>query len=218
MRTSFVMLALALPALGVAACEKGSGDRAASTVTYSAKQPRPDTTAASTRQLHSTGFVDNAGRTSEENTRSETSGMRATETGSERPTGTPGSGTPIPAGPGWMPVGEGEGAGPLGNEDGRSGNGAPGDTVVSRVARARCDREQYCDRVGEGKAFGTGEQCTNVLRERARAEVVHAQCDRGFETSQLALCLNAIRQVPCDTRLDSIDTLPNCQSSAICTP
>lgn len=221
MRTSFVMLALA--ALGVVACNKGSRDRAVSTVTYSATQPRPDRTPASTRTVDSAGWTDNAGRTSEQNGRSEMSGMRATEAGSEKPTGTPGSGTPIPLGPQWEPVapgeqvGEREAAGPLGNDDG-SGTGAPGETIVGRVARARCDREQYCDRVGEGKPFGTGEQCTNVLRERARAEVVHAQCERGFETSQVALCLNAIRQAPCDVRLDSMDSLPSCQSKELCVP
>jgi hypothetical protein len=165
------------------------------------------------------------------------SGMRASETGSERPTGTPGSGTPIPFEPGLggpaaserergqgTPAGGGGGGpapgadGPLGNEDGRSGNGAPGDAVVSRVARARCDRETYCNRVGEGKAFGTGEQCTNVLRERARADVVGAGCDRGFETSQLGMCLNAIRQAPCDVRIESMQTIESCQSREICTP
>src|SRR5690606_10395456 len=45
--------------------------------------------------VDSAGFVDNAGRTSDERSRTEASGMRVTETGSQIPTGTPGSGFPL---------------------------------------------------------------------------------------------------------------------------
>src|SRR5687768_906628 len=97
MRPVCVMLVLTIA--GAAACEKDARDRAGSTITYSARQPRPDQRPPPTRTLHSTGFVDNAGRTSEQTSRGEASGMRATETGSERPTGTAGSGLPLPLDP-----------------------------------------------------------------------------------------------------------------------
>ena len=42
MRSVSVMLVLAVVACGVAACEKDTRDRAGSTITYSARQPRPD--------------------------------------------------------------------------------------------------------------------------------------------------------------------------------
>lgn len=213
------MLALGGVTLALAACQKDARDRAASTITYGARLPRPDTTATSKRTLDSTGFVDNAGRTSEETVRTEASGMRATETGSERPTGTPGSGTPIPLGPtpAPSPVGEGAGAGPLGGEL-TGATGAPGDTVVGRVARARCDREIACNRIGAGKPFATSEQCMSALRETARADVVGADCMNGFDTTQVGICLNTLRQLSCDTRLDAITAVASCQSTAICAP
>lgn len=207
MRSTSVMLVLAIA--GLAACEKSRLDRPASTITYSAKQQ--------SRTADSTGFVDNAGRTSDQHGRSETSGMRATETGSERPTGTPASGTPIPIDPPSHGAQVGEGAGALGGED-ATGSGAPGDTVVGRIARARCDRETACDRVGEGKPFATGEQCMASVRGRSRADVVAAQCSRGFDSTQVASCLTSIRQVACDARLDAIENVPHCQSSGLCVP
>src|SRR5688500_17650196 len=110
MRRGSVMLVLALASVAVAACAKGTGDRASSTITYGARQPRPDRRPPPTQTLHSTGFVDNAGRTSEQTNRTEASGMRATETGSERPTGTAGSGLPLPIGPSAQGDQVGEGA------------------------------------------------------------------------------------------------------------
>lgn len=210
-----VLVLVVASGLAAFACSKSAAERPVSTITYSARLPRPDTTATSKRTVDSTGWVDNAGRTSEQNTRSEMSGMRATEIGGERPTGTPGSGTPI------IPVKKrprapvAENAAALGNE-GAAGNGAPGDTVVARVARARCDRETACDRVGSGKEFGTSEHCMSSLRETARADVVEAGCLRGFDATQLAICLNAIRQLSCETELDAIASVANCQSATLC--
>lgn len=209
--------AVVLAAVGLAgiACSKGAADRPVSTITYSARLPRPDTTATSSRTLDSTGYVDNGGRTSEQTVRTQMSGMRATEAGSERPTGSPGSGTPV------IPVGRRprattiESAGELGGEQ-PAATGTPGETVVARVARARCDRETACDRVGPGKPFGTSEHCMSSIRERARQDVVEAGCIRGFDTTQLAVCLNTIRQLQCETQLDAIEAVANCQAAAVC--
>jgi hypothetical protein len=212
-----LVLALPLVALFVAAvtgCDRRATDRTASTITYSARAPRPDSTATTTRTVDNAGFVDNAGRTSEQTTRTESSGMRATETGSERPTGTPGSGLPLPLPP-RAPAGQvGEGAGALGGEDGSPG--APGETVVARMAQAICDRETSCNRVGPDKPVATAAQCMSVVRDRARVDVVDARCERGFDTTQLALCLTVIRQTACDASLDAIGSLTHCQPSALC--
>jgi hypothetical protein len=212
-----LVLGLALAVVGVAACEKDTRDRAGSTITYSARQPRPDQRSAQARTLDSTGFVDNAGRTSEQTTRTEASGMRATETGSERPTGTPGSGLPLPIDPKSNDDQIGEGAGSLGGDD-ATGSGAPGDMLVGRIAQARCDREVACNRVGEGKAFATTAQCTSSLRNRSRADVVAARCARGFDHTQVALCLTSVRQYRCESGLDAIDAIAQCQRSALCVP
>lgn len=217
MRSVSVMLVLAVASLAVAACAKGPEDRPSSTITYSARQTRPDRRLPPTRTLDSTGFVDNAGRTSEQTTRSEASGMRATETGSERPTGTAGSGTALPIDPSTQDEQVGEGAGALGGDDGK-GRGAPGDMLVGRVAQARCDREVACDRVGEGKPFKTTEQCTTSIRNRARADVVAAECTRGFDNAQVGICLTSIRQFRCESTLGAIDAIAQCQSSALCAP
>lgn len=207
------MLVLAL--VGATACEKSSLDRPASTITYGARQPRPENRPPPTKTLYSTGYVDNAGRTSEQTSRTEASGMRGTETGGERPTGTAGSGLPLPLDPKTHDEQTGEGAGSLGGED-ATGSGAPGDMLVGRIAQARCDREVACERVGEGRPFATNEQCMSTLRTRSRADVVAARCARGFDNTQVGLCLTSIRQYRCESGLDAIDTINQCQRSALC--
>lgn len=213
MRSVSVMLVLSLAS--VAACENSSRDRPSSTITYSARQPRPDSRPPQSRTLDSTGFVDNAGRTSDQNARTQASGMRATETGGDRPIGGTG-GLPIPEPSGPDPQ-VGEGAGSLGGGNGR-GSGAPGDMLVGRIAQARCDREVACGRVGEGKPVATNAQCMSTVRTRSRADVVAAQCGRGFDNTQVGICLTSIRQHRCESGLDAIEAIAQCQASALCVP
>jgi hypothetical protein len=58
---------------------------------------------------------------------------------------------------------------------------------------------------------------TNV-RGGAVADVIEAACPHGFDETQLALCLTAIRRVPCDAEFGTVEKLPDCDRSAICVP
>ncbi|MBX3262609.1 MAG: hypothetical protein KIS78_15815 [Labilithrix sp.] len=84
---------------------------------------RPEARTSSPRTVDAAGFVDNGGRTSNESARTEMSGMRATETGAERPTGTPGVGLPIPIEPPIERRPVGERAGPEPSEESATATG-----------------------------------------------------------------------------------------------
>jgi len=152
--------------------------------------PRPDRTPASSRTIDSAGFVDNGGRTSEMHARSETSGMRATETGSERTTGTPGSGLPLSRS---QPRTSGEAP-----RTDRGDPGVPGEAVVGRLAEAMCDREAVCGHVGETKRWRSARACTDGMREQAHARVDAARCADAFDPTAVANCLGAVRRAACD--------------------
>ncbi|MDB4934003.1 MAG: hypothetical protein JWP87_975 [Labilithrix sp.] len=207
-------------ALAVAACQRGDAARPASTTTTSAGIPAPQATGTTSRTIDNAGFVDNGGRTSDMLTRTEASGMRATEAGSERPTGTPGSGAPIPIGP-TPPPNIGEGAGAASSVRGTSGphpSGGPPVEALARFARARCDRETVCNRVGPGASFSTQEACLSEQRERIRSDVDALACPRGIDILQLGTCLTAIRLQSCDDRRVDVEALPDCAASALCAP
>jgi hypothetical protein len=192
------------------------------TTTTSAVIPRPDAIGTTKRTIDNTGFVDNGGRTSDETNRTVASGMRATETGSERPTGTPGSGLPLPIEPSPPPAAIGEGAGAAQSVRGAEGpprGGVPiAESAVSRITRARCDLATSCDHVGEGKPYRTAVDCMMQERQRTMDEIDGAACPNGIDAVQLANCLADVRRQACTAPSSNLDALVGCQSSALCAP
>lgn len=193
-------------------CQRSDLDRGAVTTTTTTSA-RPASTATTSRTIDNAGYVDNGGRTSEMTNRTEMSGMRATEVGSERPTGTPGSGTPIPGQPRRAPEPE---RGAAAATAAVPGNGPPLlDDDVARLARARCDRATSCGRVGAGRAFETDSDCMMQQRGRGQDDLGAVSCAGGIDHRQLGLCLAELRKVACGAS-DALDATPSCRATAIC--
>lgn len=215
-------MVLACACAAAVACRRSDLDRGAASTTTTTSA-RPESTATSSRTIDNAGFVDNAGRTSEMTSRTTSSGMRATETGSERPTGTPGSGMPIPS--------AGASGGGHASETGRAAEprrvpvrttpasrtrGAPVlSDDVARLARARCDRATACDRVGPGRAFESQGDCMMQLRARSERDLEAAACQNGVDRTSLALCLGEVRKLPCD-ETDELANVAMCTPADVC--
>ncbi len=165
------------------------------------------------RTVDNTGFVDNSGRTSEETTRPETAGVRVTETGTDRTTGT-NTGVPNGARTGAQPeaplVPKTAALAPRGNVSPIAGYGdEPG-----KLGRAMCDHEKACDRVGAGRTWESDDACTSTLRARAIADLDKASCS--LDASAVSVCLGAIRKAPCDRVIDRPSAVDLCVDAAIC--
>lgn len=195
----------------VTAC--ASTEATSSRATVLSGTPRPAGTATTTHTVDNAGFVDNGGRTSDMTARTEMSGMRATESGSERPTGGTG-GFPLPLGPSAPPRADsGEGAGSGGTV---SPAGGPSSEATSRIAEARCDRETSCNRIGKGRAWTSKGACLEAQRERIGRTIEPAVCKRGVDSVQLASCLTEMRGQACNDPRDNIDSTASCRASALC--
>ena len=219
--TRMLLVASLLGACAVAtACDGGARGPDARAALTSANAPPPASTAVSSRTIDNAGFVDNGGRTSDMTGRSEMSGMRGTEAGSERPTGTPGSGLPLRVPSKAARTDIGEGAGAATSETGAStpSAGGPPSEAVARLARARCDRETSCTRVGPGRAWATQDSCVAKQRERVGAAVSAMSCPHGIDNVQLGTCLNALRGQACADRRGDLALLPDCATNALCAP
>lgn len=199
--------ALALVLLSSSSCASRDARQTASTT-----PSRPDQTPAVPRTLYSTGWVDNAGRTSDEHGRPQTSGVRASESGGELPTGTPGSGTPLQV-PGGGPT---ERSGTSGAPSGPSAEDEQGEdgAWVGSLVQALCDHAHACGQVGAGARFGTTAACAAELRPRVREEPASRSCVRGVEGA--AACLTAVRRSSCDRKLERASDLPPCTPAALC--
>lgn len=181
--------------------------------------PRPDATGTTTRSIDNTGWIDNAGNSSDMYARTQMSGYRATEMGSERLTGTPGSGFPLEPAP--KPTGReiGQGAGSASSELGAKAaepSGMPSDEVAARIARARCDQAIACGRVGGGGENVTDATCMASERERSVREMDAFACERGFDAVQFAVCLAAVRSQPCGDLQPGLDNIEPCRANALC--
>ncbi|MBX3185563.1 MAG: hypothetical protein KF819_01055 [Labilithrix sp.] len=194
--------AIAATVASLLACG-GQLDRVGTTTT-SAASPRPDATGTTTRTIDNAGFVDNGGRTSDMTSRTEASGMRGTEAGSERITGTPGSGLPIP----FLRPPPREGTGELSTTT-RSAAQTPAE-AVARIARARCDFEIAC-------RHAPAADCMAQERRRTGAELSAMSCPDGITPARLGVCLSALRRKPCSER-NALDAVAECREQALCAP
>lgn len=167
--------------------------------------------------------------------------MRASELGSERPTGTPASGAMVPPidpnGPG-AGVTQGEGAGAASTVRGPreiTPSGAPEESAVARIARARCDQATACGHVAssaeggakappsagptrEAPTHASQEACMTHEPPRAQQDIADAGCTNGVDGVQLGICLTAIRQADCRSRPLALDDIQACRASALCAP
>lgn len=176
--------------------------------------PRPGSLPPPSQTVDSTGFVDNAGRTSDQRDRTELSGMRATETGSHVPTGTPGSGLPLPIEPAAPPRPP-----EAPRVDAMAIDPAPRDgTVLGAVLEAvtfvHCDRERRCGRLEPAR----GDECRASVGSRYREELGAADCAYSFDVDDVVACLSAIRDTPCEIEIEDVSRLAHCRAPVLCLP
>jgi len=205
----FVLPAFA--AIVVAAgCDRAPA-RGPSTVTTTSGAMRPEARPSNPKTVDNSGFVDNAGRSSDERGRTEMSGMRATETGSERPTGTPGTGFPL-ATTSTTARSDREKAG----SEGAVAASAPAEAVVGRFAQALCDYEMSCERIGKQKRWPSLATCVDKKRSVAREELADASCPDRYDPTAVASCLSAVRLASCDAHVERLQALPGCEPTLLC--
>lgn len=169
------------------------------------------------RTVDAAGFVDNAGRTGSEDTRTEMSGMRPTETGSQRITGTPGSGLPVPIEPPTRPPlpGERTGQPAPGTEE---AHGAPLGAAVASVTAAICEHEAYCGRTGGGRRWPSVIACIDEVRPPMRRQLAEAGCPLDLDVKAVASCAAAVRSLACEQGIEQLAAAPECAARSLCVP
>ena len=199
----------------VAACDRAPARAPTDVTTTSASFPDPASLPPPSHSVTSAGSADNDGKTSDGTSRSEFSGMRPTEVGGQSPTGTPGSGFPLPIERNPKPS-ESERVQRQRPVTAGPPKGAPSELVIDRVAEAWCDREQFCGRVGEGKTWKSGASCIDRHRPDVRASIDSATCPNGFDAAALSNCLNGLRRAECSTDISRVDAINECNLGSLC--
>jgi len=81
------------------------------------------------------------------------------------------------------------------------------------VALARCDREERCERVGEGGYYVSREHCLRALLASARSDL--GAC-AGIDQAELPACAAEIRAASCEDNIDRLDRIAPCDR--LCVP
>jgi hypothetical protein len=89
-------------------------------------------------------------------------------------------------------------------------------STVTRLASARCDREQSCNNIGAGQKYVSREACVDDIRASSAADLNATSCPRGLDQDMVDRCLSAIKSEKCDHPLDTITRIGDCQSYHLC--
>lgn len=95
---------------------------------------------------------------------------------------------------------------------------APGTaaSVVERMARARCTREQICGNVGAGRAFADSDGCVEFMRGSVRDALQTADCALGVDQFALDDCLVAMDEEGCGDGVAVLRRARRCRADALC--
>jgi len=85
-----------------------------------------------------------------------------------------------------------------------------------RIAEARCDLEQKCNKIGVGKDYADRNACTAKIKQRWQDELNFRDCPGGIDTKELNECLTEIRNNNCGNPLDTLGRIMACRSSDLC--
>jgi hypothetical protein len=88
--------------------------------------------------------------------------------------------------------------------------------AVQAIARARCEREQRCGRIGADQNYTSTEACLTEIRQDWADELSAYECPGGVEQDELTECVQEIRTEDCAAPFDTLARVVACRSSDIC--
>jgi hypothetical protein len=88
--------------------------------------------------------------------------------------------------------------------------------AAQAIARARCDREARCERVGAGRKYATHHACFVGIQEDLRDELDDYECPGGVVEGALDACVSEIHGEACDNPLATLERMIDCDSHEIC--
>jgi hypothetical protein len=89
--------------------------------------------------------------------------------------------------------------------------------VVNRLSDARCDREQACDNIGDGKKYASRRVCLDEMRGNIANDLNAYQCPGGIDEAAVRECQMAIRNEECGVHpFEAITRMDKCRSGPMC--
>lgn len=90
------------------------------------------------------------------------------------------------------------------------------DDAAMVLARARCDRERACDKIGAYRRFSNDDACLRELFAEANAVVNPQACPAGVDETRLSRCVGEVPRQPCEGPRATAPAPPMCTRAALC--
>jgi hypothetical protein len=92
--------------------------------------------------------------------------------------------------------------------------------AAEMIAGGRCDREQRCNNIGDGREYQNRQHCMSVFRNDVAEELAEdADCLRGVKPEDLNECMSQLSGRSCGAigaAFDSVSSSVSCRSSELC--
>jgi Family of unknown function (DUF6184) len=87
--------------------------------------------------------------------------------------------------------------------------------AASQVAAVRCDHEQACDNVGQGRLYATREACFAEMTKSAEGDLGPVVCPLGVDVRRLNACIGQFQRESCHP-LAPLSRMVACAPNAVC--
>lgn len=88
--------------------------------------------------------------------------------------------------------------------------------ALNNIAEARCDREQRCNNVGQGRRYESSQTCRATVRNDFSRDLNSSECQGGIDRAELSECMSDIRTEDCNNPIDTLSRLAACRTSDLC--
>src|SRR5262245_8507058 len=88
--------------------------------------------------------------------------------------------------------------------------------AIQNVTLARCNREHACANIGERGRYMSFDSCTQEIGADVAEKLGPDACAKGIQASELARCLDDIRNECCEMSLETIESLASCRKGTVC--
>ncbi len=90
------------------------------------------------------------------------------------------------------------------------------EAAVSRIASARCARDQSCGLVDDQGKWASAEACLEVASREYSDDLTAEDCPDGVDGKELSECVAASRVAECSLAIDVIGRVPECRNPHLC--
>jgi len=89
-------------------------------------------------------------------------------------------------------------------------------STAHKLAEARCDREERCNKVGDGRKYASRATCLAAVTSEWSEELNEYHCPGGTVQGALDNCLKEIRGEGCVNPLASLERIVDCDAHEVC--